>query len=596
MNNRCPIDGALFASSNSNIDLLNCRFEGNSATNGAAITADNSCNLVIGNSSFLLNNAKMEGGAVYIKDAGLLSIQKLLMIYQSSFESNTAQYNGGAIYVESDERFIATIVDSVFTENSASNTGGALYIDSNADLTFCNFTRNSAGSVGGAYLGYFKNGNEPIDPDDENNLRFTHCIFIDNQATSMASDLYIDFQMDEGLYVFQENYVKSIATHTPAIYLHSSVAALRYKIKHNSFIVPRSLVDFCFMKMDNMHVDEFNENWWGRNFSYDDIKFNVMLDRFTYDVGNPLDRRPLHISFGLDNLEKGVESEIKFVISTGTTYKTLKTIKFFPFGVNFESTSPHGAIRVGPSSKKPSWKSVYFTPNKAFAVNFTVTADYQTLKFSSSASISTKNTLIWFGAGFGAVLSVIAYEFVSLHHSDDGSDNESDDAYYTIEDAINAVGDGCAIIVPPGVYRGLGNVGLNINKNIIIMSDPNQTGDVVIDAEGKSGIWNISASNFTVLGLTFINGQTSDNGAALNFNAPLDNSTIVANFINNNAANGGAIYFDSTGGNISYSKFVSNVATYDGGAVYFSMAEPLKTMRLNIIGQTVVERYSKQGN
>ncbi|WP_295618249.1 hypothetical protein [uncultured Methanobrevibacter sp.] len=157
---------------------------------------------------------------------------------------------------------------------------------------------------------------------------------------------------------------------------------------------------------------------------------------------------------------------------------------------------------------------------------------------------------------------------------DDLPSNGSDDGDYvyfkSIKDAIDHAEDGVAIMIPPGVYHGIDNVGLNINKNIFLMSEPNKTGDVVIDGEGKSWIWNISATNITILGFTFINGYTDGDGAALNFNKPLDNSTIIANFINNKAANGGAIYFASTGANINASLFTHNVAEYDGGTIYFS--------------------------
>ena len=280
------------------------------------------------------------------------------------------------------------------------------------------------------------------------------------------------------------------------------------------------------------------------------------------------DQTPIYIDMEKPELTEGEESEVPFKVYRGSP-RNNTGIDFFPWGVDVRATSNWGKVRVAQSQTHPNYPSVFFKPNTNGTVFLTAYVDYlgYTNRLYAYEGSHLVTTLIWTIGPVSVVIGAVAVYMIAK-----GGESSDPDVIYveTIEEAINRCQDGDAIMLSPGLYKGLGNVGLNINKNIAILSNPNQTGDVIIDGEENSWIWNISSTNITILGLTFLNGKTEGDGAALKFNEPLENCTIISNFYSNNAANGGAIYFASNGGNISYCDFSSNNALYDGGSVYFS--------------------------
>ena len=559
-NNQCPVYGAVNALQNSRIRMLNCYFNLNTAQKGAAITFDYSCRANIIGSNFTNNNAKQDGGAIFIKSK--LAAGPSIDISGCRFTKNAAGGDGGALF--NDGAYNLIINNTRFSANRCSGTGGAIYSEQSLSLLNSNITNNTAEDTGGVYLKSFNPSyaDNPLSP-----YGIFHCRLIGNEATVNASDLYINFKDAIGDYVFQENYIKNSYYNVPSVFIQSegtySQATLR--IKHNSFIPFYRSAEFpyCFMKFEDMQV-KIEENWWGENdpsFS----GFYLMVNGAK--VVDP-DNTPLFIYLDQDVVYSHTENIIPFKAKVGKN--GYKDTDFFPWGVRVRVGSKDGVIRAEKTADA-KW-NIHFTPDHEGVVRFRVIVDNLdvTVEVDCEKPSNWKKVITWTAGFFSLAISVILAAYI-LDDDDDPDETDDDIVYFTsIEDAIKEVPDGSAIIIPPGVYRGRKNVGLNINKNLIFLSDCNKAGDVIIDGEGKSWIWNISATNITILGLTFTNGQTSGDGAALRFNSPLDNSTIVANFINNRAANGGAIYFGSTGGNITYSEFSSNQATYDGGAVYFS--------------------------
>jgi predicted outer membrane repeat protein len=152
---------------------------------------------------------------------------------------------------------------------------------------------------------------------------------------------------------------------------------------------------------------------------------------------------------------------------------------------------------------------------------------------------------------------------------DDGDDDNSgkgpEDAFESLERAIDAANDGDAIYIASGEYTGDKNIKLNIEKNLNFIKYGG--GEAIFDADGDSRIWNIKAQSVNITGLTFKNGK-SKNGGAIHFNEKALNCNINAIFNENEAEYGGAIYFDGhINGNIS-GTFTGNKAEY-GGAIYF---------------------------
>ena len=119
--------------------MTNCRFEGNSAEFGGAVSSDRTVN--VADCNFTANRASVEGGAFYTGSC---------IIENSNFTNNIAS-NG-----------------------AASGDGGAVYINGNATVINCNFIGNEA-VVGSAI--YFWNLHE-----SKHVRSISHSTFLNNKA------------------------------------------------------------------------------------------------------------------------------------------------------------------------------------------------------------------------------------------------------------------------------------------------------------------------------------------------------------------------------------------------------------------------------
>ena len=159
--------------------------------------------------------------------------------------------------------------------------------------------------------------------------------------------------------------------------------------------------------------------------------------------------------------------------------------------------------------------------------------------------------------------------YVNGSKSDDG-DGSIYAPFNNIKSSIDNSHDGDTIYIASGTYGGIKNINLTIDKelNLINWDD----GKVIFDGQNKTRIFTISASSFNITGLTFINGLNYDNcGGGLFFSHKLINSVINANFINNNAYYGGAIYFNEGVDGVTFKgSYENNSAVANGGVFYFS--------------------------
>ncbi|WP_296887139.1 Ig-like domain repeat protein [uncultured Methanobrevibacter sp.] len=152
--------------------------------------------------------------------------------------------------------------------------------------------------------------------------------------------------------------------------------------------------------------------------------------------------------------------------------------------------------------------------------------------------------------------------------------------YVTLAEAIAASNGTDTIIARPGTYTGEGNVGVEISgKNLTITGS-----DVIFDAEGANvNILTIAkGANVTLVGLTYANSKGNNGYGAVVNNGNL--TVIGSEFVNNSAANGGAIY--SVGAlTVEESEFVNNTATSDGGAIYYNLVNG----EFNVIDSTFID-------
>ena len=138
--------GAMNMNANSNLNLTNCIFDGNSTggsnkAGGGLFFSEG--NVQITNSIFKNNIARGNGGAISASGEGVLSITGSLFLNNiASNLNNTAgdNANGGAINVFSDDRRVL-ISSTTFYNNTANLQGGGLYFSgTNANSLLSNVT------------------------------------------------------------------------------------------------------------------------------------------------------------------------------------------------------------------------------------------------------------------------------------------------------------------------------------------------------------------------------------------------------------------------------------------------------------------------
>ena len=155
--------------------------------------------------------------------------------------------------------------------------------------------------------------------------------------------------------------------------------------------------------------------------------------------------------------------------------------------------------------------------------------------------------------------------YVDANATGTGNGSETN-PFNNLKTALNNAIDGDNIFIASGIYSGVGNVNLTIDKRVNIYA---KDFNVIFEGDKQNEFFNINASGTVIKGLTFKNGYSIDGGAARLKNA-FDISFIDCNFINNSAKiSGGAIYtYLSTVSFINCS-FLENFAP-KGGSIFLS--------------------------
>ena len=152
--------------------------------------------------------------------------------------------------------------------------------------------------------------------------------------------------------------------------------------------------------------------------------------------------------------------------------------------------------------------------------------------------------------------------------------------YNNLQKALDNANDKDIIYIASGLYNGVGNVNLTINKAIVINAlDLN----VIFDGENMNQIFYINSSNVIINGLLFKNGNSTKGGAIYweGDDGILNNSTFVNNsvFVNDYNGFGGAIYWEGDNGILNNSYVINNSAICcslnhnarsKGGAIYWN--------------------------
>lgn len=122
-----------------------------------------------------------------------------------------------------------------------------------------------------------------------------------------------------------------------------------------------------------------------------------------------------------------------------------------------------------------------------------------------------------------------------------------------IRDAISGAANEDVIYLQEEIYRGINNIGLSIDKNLISVRNGSRA-NVVIGVQNIRQIFTLEPGiNVDFINLTFLKGNASGNGEAV-YNIYTNTSIKIINSdSNNNRKYGGTIY--NIGFNISINDF-----------------------------------------
>ena len=160
--------------------------------------------------------------------------------------------------------------------------------------------------------------------------------------------------------------------------------------------------------------------------------------------------------------------------------------------------------------------------------------------------------------------------YVNGSLGNDANDGFTADApKLTIKNATGSVNPNGVINIAKGLYSGINNTGINIDKNITINGE-SQT-ETVINGTDTNQIFNITSGAVVLIrNLTLANGNSSTGGAIVN------NGTLTAEnctFTSNNAVWGGAIG-NFANLNIVNCNFTNNTAEYGGSIINILFSSP----------------------
>lgn len=155
--------GAINILHDSSVKIVNCEFIENSSRNSSGAICNKGKLTIDGETKFLNNIAKKNGGAISNYNA------ELVLKGNCHFDKNAVELNGGAIFNTGD----LTISDGCeFTYNKAKDNGGAIFNNSKFELSNSIFSNNSSKEGGSIFTTY------------NNQITFNGCIFKNNSAGS----------------------------------------------------------------------------------------------------------------------------------------------------------------------------------------------------------------------------------------------------------------------------------------------------------------------------------------------------------------------------------------------------------------------------
>ena len=139
--------GTLYGHTKCSLNIFDSYFLNNSASSNGVLLASDYSSVEINNSTFMDNTAGNIGGVLYVYDYSNVTAS------DSMFSDNRANDSGGIV---NGRKSIITFISSEFVNNLAETSGGVVYVEQGSNLTidFSNFSGNTAdyGGIACAYV------------------------------------------------------------------------------------------------------------------------------------------------------------------------------------------------------------------------------------------------------------------------------------------------------------------------------------------------------------------------------------------------------------------------------------------------------------
>ena len=603
-NNTAIYGGAISWVYSLNANIINSSFVGNLATGntsyGGGAILNRGPNFICNNSNFINNTAYYYGGAISCWSGSNSTIMN------SNFTDNTAYYWAGAIHFASNNgkiissNFInnqavydskiraddnlaggaifwrgvnGTLLNSNFTQNKVSGTGeqaffeqgGAIYWEQiNGYIDNCNFINNTARSGGAICIGQYAPNNTILNSKFINNF----AKYLGGAIIVRAANSAISFS----------NFTKNTAVSNGGAISSEGLAAddnITYcSFNNNSAYKNGGAIywtkDRCSIYYsnftDNVAIDNGGAIYWtgakgtvtysnftnNSAFNLHDIYADCTDFTMTYNnfVGDYI-KVPEFISRYYDNDFYIEISHLNYKVEAQIT---LNTYILVDREVN-ASTVDHTKITLLDWSRYPDATYIGSVNYIDLDGNNTNTYTNNPIKFI----LSSTDTV--------------------LYISPNGQGNGSKNNATNWNDALKRIGNGGTIVLLDGTYYDIINQAI---RKTITISGSDKT---VLDALKQGRMFYIYNDDVTIENITFINGYINANGGAIYWNGTNGN-VVNSRFINNsvdnydkfNIFNGGAIYWAGANGHLINSSFISNIAysfigitnfNY-GGAIYWS--------------------------
>ena len=567
---------------------------GSSAANGGAFYINSGIRyLTISDCSFENNNAKGTGGAIYANGNG-----QDVKIADSVFNANSA-YGGGAIQFAAGSAYYNNIdiINSNFTNNKdlASNnwggsaigvnkatdvniqdsrfdsnvarSNGAVIFDLCSDVVFnaCNFTNNNVTKSAGAV--YFANIREGKDK----SVSFENCVFINNIAELDAGAIYSG---SKGAYIASSNFTKNSARNGAAIVLMDTSDVFKCNFENNTASGNGTIWVNGIQSTTDIEHSRFigNKAYNGAGvyhavttigaprlfISWSDFINNTASHNggavyYMFDQGNEIYRDYNNFD-GRGEIDHNNKTSVKFKTSSFEVEAIAAC--YFENNIDYRFT-----VDTNESFNTTGVIHIYVTSDVDVSSISAIIKLTDTRGNETTVTVDSNNYRPYFNRDLG----IFDIQFEGLQPNEDYTvDVRFNDNNYLLKNttAIFKTGFGrmgqfeyLQFLIDRQISQGIYELNLTRNINYDLEKDEGQMhinttftlnlNGFIINARGQCRIFNITADNVVLKGITFMNGDV------FGPNATADK-------------NGGALFWCGQNGTIEDCEFVNNNAEYGG--------------------------------